>query len=69
LSCPAWVAAVVSACNGSRRCVDIFEGLQQQNVIDPAVTKEQFAGSVRSLIAHGFVEVEQFRLPRPENPS
>lgn len=68
LSCPAWVAAVVSSCNGARRCMDIFESLQQQNVIDPAVTKEQFAGSVRTLIAHGFVEVEQFRLPHPENP-
>ena len=63
LPCPSWVAAVAAACDGSSRVVDLFEQMRQQNVIDETISQEQFVAGLRTLLAHGFLELEEFPLP------
>lgn len=61
MPCPPWVAEVAAACDGSRRVADLWE----QNAASAGVSKEQFVAGMRSLLSHGFLEVEEFRLPAP----
>jgi hypothetical protein len=61
MPCPPWVAEVAAACDGSRRVADLWE----QNASSAGVSKEQFVAGMRSLLSHGFLEVEEFRLPAP----
>ena len=65
LPCPSWIAAVTALCDGSNRAIDIFEQMRQKKVIDETTSQQEFAAALRTLLAHGFLELDEFRLPLP----
>jgi SAM-dependent methyltransferase len=63
LQCPSWAAKAAAACDGSRRVIDMMEQMRQQNAIDESISQQQFVAGVRSLLSHGFLELDEFPLP------
>jgi SAM-dependent methyltransferase len=63
--CPKWVAMLAGACDGSRTALEVFEQLKQQKVLNSSMTEAQFAHDLREMISHGFVEIDELRLPQP----
>lgn len=63
-----WLAVLVGQCTGERTTMEIFEALRAQEVVAPDVTFESFCAVMRTLISNGFVELDQFPLPRREAP-
>jgi carbamoyltransferase len=63
LPCPAWVAALVSAYDGTRTAREVFDLVKQQRAVDPNFTEAVFLRDLRELLAHGLLEVDEFPLP------
>lgn len=63
-----WLAVLVGLCTGQMTTGEIYEQLRAQEVIDPSLPFEEIAQVVRQLISNGFLELEQFPLPRREAP-
>ncbi|MGC4054509.1 MAG: hypothetical protein QM757_35975 [Paludibaculum sp.] len=63
-----WLAVLVGECNGQRTTAEIFEELRAQDVVGSDVTFEHFCAVMHSLISNGFIELDQFPLPRREAP-
>ncbi len=63
-----WLAVLVGMCTGQMTTGEIYSQLQAQEVIDPSMTFEDLCQVLRLLISNGFLELEQFPLPRLEAP-
>ena len=61
--CPPWIAMAVGSCDGKTTVREVFEGLQRQQVVPSGLTVEQFAANVREMVARGFLELDEFKLP------
>jgi SAM-dependent methyltransferase len=58
-----WLAAVIGNCDGDRTAMDIYAEMQAQKDVAPQMSAHEFAGYLRLMISHGFLEMEQFPLP------
>lgn len=63
--CQPWVAVLVGSCDGSKTVRRIYDEMREQQVIDPAMSVEEFRGVLRLLISNGFLEIPGFPLPKP----
>ncbi len=59
-----WVAALIGACDGTRSGMELFGYLREQDVIAENMEFGEFAGVLRLLLESGFLEIEEFALPR-----
>lgn len=63
-----WLAVLIGMCTGQMTTGQIFEQLRAQDVVDSSLTFEDLCQVVRLLISNGFLELDQFPLPRLEAP-
>ncbi|QOY88432.1 methyltransferase [Paludibaculum fermentans] len=61
-----WLAVLIGMCNGQMTTGQIYEQLLAQDVVEASLTFEDLCQVVRLLISNGFLELEQFPLPRRE---
>ncbi len=61
--CPPWIAMAAGACDGKTTVRELFEGFERQRVLPSGLTAAQFAASVREMVARGFLELDEFKLP------
>jgi carbamoyltransferase len=59
-----WLAVLAGACDGTKTSAGLLAELQQQEVIPADMPESQFLRDLRMLIACGFLELDEFRLPR-----
>ena len=58
-----WLAVIVSACDGQKTAAEIFAEMKQREAIPSETPEPQFLRDLRALIACGFLELDEFRLP------
>src|SRR5262249_18531456 len=58
-----WVAVVGGACGGQKTAGEIFAEMKQREAIPSETPEPQFLRDLRALIACGFLELDEFRLP------
>ncbi|MGJ5817096.1 methyltransferase [Paludibaculum fermentans] len=63
-----WLAVLVGMCDGQMTTGEIYSQLHAQEVIHESMPYEDLCQVVRLLISNGFLELEQFPLPRLEAP-
>jgi SAM-dependent methyltransferase len=61
--CPEWGAVLLTRCDGELTFRDHFEALKSAGVFPEEADEGEFLSLARSLIAAGFVEVEEFPFP------
>ena len=65
--CPAWVATLVTRCDGKTTALEHFEAGKRDKWIPVDVSSDQLAGRVAGLVSRGILEIEDFAPPRPTN--
>jgi len=64
VECAPWVAVVLGACNGSQTGLEIYEEMKGQQVLDPNMSAQDFAGVLRLLGSNGVLQFQEYPLPR-----
>ena len=59
-----WVAVVIGGCDGTRTGRELYAQMRDQEVISSDLPELKFSGVLRQLISAGFLELEEFPLPR-----
>jgi hypothetical protein len=59
-----WLAVLVSACDGKKPAAALLDEMKQRGVMPPDAPESQFLRDLRTLISCGFLEIEQFPLPK-----
>jgi methylase of polypeptide subunit release factors len=62
---PVWVAALSARCDGTRTVRELLQHLQEVGVMSAEVTEDDFVELIQKFIGGGFLETEEFPLPRP----
>jgi len=59
-----WLAMLAAACDGRKTTVDLLAELQQREIIPADTPESQFLLDIHKLISCGFLEIDEFPLPR-----
>lgn len=59
-----WMAHLMSLCDGQKETRQHMATLKERGVIQGNVPEDEFANAVATMVSGGFLEIEEFRLPR-----
>lgn len=58
--CPAWVAPLVTRCDGKTTALGHFEAGKRDQCVPPEIAAGQFGDTVGQLVSRGILEIEGF---------
>ena len=59
-----WMGMLVARADGTLTLREHLSELKNRNLLSPESSEQEFARSVKTLIAGGFFEIEDFRMPQ-----
>ena len=63
LRCGSWLAAVISACDGTATWREHTERAQQQGLVSREATGDELAGVLATLVSQGILRIRERPLP------